>query len=192
MTDLTIRMGKLPNIEANFEEVKAELAEILKSYDYPITDVPTAKADRAKLNRISRAIDERRKAVKAEYLEPYNEFEKRIKELNGMILIASSKIDYQIKLIEDEEKEAKRTELEKYFNEHNDILTLDFEDIFDERWLNKTYNINSAKIDIEDAIEEEREAAKTKVIKFKAILNKKQAEALTKFLKDNEISYEVI
>lgn len=192
MLELTTYIENLPVIKGNFEEVQAELAEILTVYDEPITDVIIAKAERAKLNRIAKMIDERKRALKAEYLEPYNFYESKIKKLTAMVSEAAKKLDDQIKAVEDEEKEAKRAELEKYFNEQNDILSLDFEDIFDERWLNKTYNINSAKVDIEDAIEEAREAAKTKVIKFKAVLNKRQAEALTKFLKDNEISYEVI
>ena len=188
-TDLTIKMGKLPLIEANFDEVKAELAELLKPYDSIISDVPSAKADRAKLNRIAKALDDRRKAVKAEYLEPYTEFESRVKELQGMITDASAKIDAQIKAIEGDEKEAKRKRLEAFFNEHNNTITLEFADIFNERWLNKTFSEADAQDDILLLIQKAKEDEKTVIMQLKLYISKGQVPKLKKFLEDNDITY---
>ena len=191
-TDLTIKMGKLPLIEANFDEVKAELAELLRPYDSIISDVPSAKADRAKLNRIAKALDDRRKAVKAEYLEPYTEFEKRVKELQGMITDASAKIDAQIKAIEGDEKEEKRKRLEAFFNASNDTITLEFSDIFNERWLNKTYDELNAQDDILEAIAKAKEDEKTVILGLKIYISKSQIAKLKDFLKTQNITYEVI
>lgn len=188
-TDLTIKMGKLPLIEANFDEVKSELSKLLKPYDSIISDIPSAKADRAKLNRIAKALDDRRKAVKAEYLEPYTEFEKRVKELQGMITDASAKIDAQIKVIEGDEKEEKRKRLEAFFNANNNTLTLEFSDIFNERWLNKTYDELKAQDDILEAIAKAKEGEKTVTMQLKLYISKGQIPKLKKFLEDNDITY---
>ncbi|MBQ3871010.1 MAG: DUF1351 domain-containing protein [Clostridia bacterium] len=191
-TDLTIKMGKLPLIEANFDEVKAELAELLRPYDSIISDVPSAKADRAKLNRIAKALDERKKAVKAEYLEPYSAFESRVKELQGMITDASAKIDAQIKAIEGDEKEAKRKRLEAFFDASNDTITLEFADIFNERWLNKTFDELKAQDEILEAIAQAKEDERVVILGLKIVISKSQIAKLKGFLEAQNIMYEVI
>lgn len=191
-TDLTIKIGKLPLIEANFDEVKSELSKLLKPYDSIISDVPSAKADRAKLNRIAKALDDRRKAVKAEYLEPYTAFESRVKELQGMITDASAKIDAQIKAIEGDEKEEKRKRLEAFFNASNDTITLEFSDIFNERWLNKTYDELKAQDDILEAITQAKEDERVVILGLKIVISKSQIAKLKDFLKSQNIMYEVI
>ncbi|MBQ1847278.1 MAG: DUF1351 domain-containing protein, partial [Clostridia bacterium] len=190
-TDLTIKMGKLPLIEANFDEVKAELAELLRPYDSIISDVPSAKADRAKLNRIAKALDERKKAVKAEYLEPYSAFESRVKELQGMITDASAKIDAQIKAIEGDEKEAKRKRLEAFFDASNDTITLEFADIFNERWLNKTFDELKAQDEILEAIAQAKEDERVVILGLKILISKSQIANLKGFLEAQHIMYEV-
>lgn len=188
-TDLTIRMGKPALIEANFDDVEKELTELLKPYDSIINDVPSAKADRAKLNRIAKAIGDRCRAVKAEYIEPYMEFERRAKKLQSMVADASAKIDAQIKAIEGDEKEAKRKRLEAFFNEHNNTITLEFADIFNERWLNKTFSEADAQDDILLLIQKAKEDEKTVIMQLKLYISKGQVPKLKKFLEDNDITY---
>jgi len=188
-TDLTIKMGKPPLIEANFDEVKAELAELLRPYDSIISDVPSAKADRAKLNRIAKELDERRKAVKVEYLEPYTAFESRVKELQGMITDASAKIDAQIKAIEGDEKEAKRKRLEAFFDASNDTITLEFADIFNERWLNKTFDELKAQDEILEAIAKAKEDEKAVIATIKIYASQRDLREIKEFLDKHQITY---
>lgn len=188
-TDLTIKMGKLPLIEANFDEVKAELAELLRPYDSIINDVPSAKADRAKLNRIAKALDDRKKAVKAEYLEPYTAFESHVKELQGMITDASAKIDAQIKAIEGDEKEAKRKRLEAFFDASNDTITLEFADIFNERWLNKTFEELKAQDEILEAIAKAKEDEKAVIATIKIYASQRDLREIKEFLDKHQITY---
>ena len=68
----------------NFEEIKSYLAEQLASYRnlvYTEDNLKLAKADKAKLNKLKKALDERRKEIKKIYMEPYLILEGQIKEL---------------------------------------------------------------------------------------------------------------
>ena len=194
MTDLIINITGERRIATNFDDVQAEIAGALKQYDVLITpaDVPQAKADRAKLNRLVKEIDDRRKAVKADYMQPYTDLEKQIKALNKMITDCSEKIDAQIKAIEGDEKEAKRKALEAFFDDHNDTITLGFEDVFNPRWLNKTYKTEDAEAEIVAAIEKAHEDEKTVIMKLKLYITASQAETVKEFLKAQNITYEVM
>lgn len=191
-TDLIIQIGKLPTISANFDDVEKALAEMLKPYDSIVTDVATAKADRAKLNRIAKTVDDRRKAVKSEYMQPYVDFEQHIKRITAMITDASAKIDAQIKAIEGDEKEEKRARLEEFFEDQNPPLSLDFAVIFNPRWLNKTFDEKEAEAAILAAIEKAKaEEADMKTLSLTVTLTASQYVRLTEFLKTENINYEV-
>jgi len=188
-TDLTIRIGKLPTITANISEVKEAIAERLKAYDTVVTDVAQAKADRAMLNRTAKMVDERRKAVKSEYMEPYAAFEADIKGLTGMIAEASAKIDAQIKAIEGDEKEAKRKRLEAFFEASNDTITLEFADIFNERWLNKTFDELKAQDEILEAIAKAKEDEKTVIATIRIYASQRELREIKEFLDKHQITY---
>ena len=191
-TDLIIQVGKLPTITENIDEVKEALAEMLKPYNSIVTDVALAKADRAKLNRFAKVIDDRRKAVKSEYMQPYTELEAKIKSITAMITDASAKIDTQIKAIEGDEKEEKRARLEDFFDAQNPPLSLDFAVIFNPRWLNKTFDEKEAEAAILAAIEKAKaEEADAKTLSLTVTLTASQFVRLTDFLKTENIIYEV-
>lgn len=56
--------------------------------------------DRAELNNLVKAIDERRKKVKEVINQPYAEFEKELKEITDLIKKQSAEIDEQVKAFE--------------------------------------------------------------------------------------------
>ena len=86
MDELMIITRQAPGVVTfdNFEEIKAWLAERLEGYKnlvYNENSLKLAKADKAELNRLKRALDERRKEIKKLYMEPYLAIEAQIKEL---------------------------------------------------------------------------------------------------------------
>ena len=92
------------SLDFNFEEVKDWLAENLTAYrSMVVTEdaLGAAKADKAKIRKISSAISEQRIAVKKRYLEPYNSFEAKMKELSAMCDEAAKNIDTQVKAFEE-------------------------------------------------------------------------------------------
>src|SRR5574344_298476 len=87
-------------IDFNYEAIKAELSEKLERYNSLVVtedSVSAAKKDKAALNKLKTALEDRRKEVKKDCLRPYEEFEQKIKELVGMIDAPVLAIDGQIK-----------------------------------------------------------------------------------------------
>lgn len=143
------------SIDFNFEEVKAWLSENLAAYKTMVVTedaIGASKADKAKIAKISKAISEQRIAIKKRYLEPYNDFETKMKELSGMCDEAAKNIDVQVKAFEEKRKAEKREALKGYFSSINTQPWLTFERIENPRWLNVTYAIETAKTDIQAAV----------------------------------------
>ena len=138
----------LPPVVWNYEEVKSAVACRLKDYQgrvYTPENIAAAKADRAGLNKLSDAIAARRREVKAQYLEPYEEFDAQCKEIEGMIRQASAAIDAQVKDYEQAQADRKRAEIEEMYRQCGGDLCeiLPLSALWDKRWLNKSYRIGA-------------------------------------------------
>ena len=100
ITDLSV----LPQvIETNGEELKAWLSEKLTQYNALVVTPETIKAakdDKAKLTKLRAALEERRKEVKRQCMAPYEDFERKYKELLALIDEPIGKIDTQIKALD--------------------------------------------------------------------------------------------
>lgn len=144
-------------IDFNFEELKAELGDKLTYYNALVVtpdNIKGGKDDRAKLNKLKTAIEDKRKEVKRQCLAPYEAFEARCKELTGMIDDAAGSIDGQVKAFEEAEKEEKRAALEAEYLEYIGELEglLPFEQIFNAKWLNKGTLLAAAKAELQAVI----------------------------------------
>lgn len=143
------------SLDFNFEEVKAWLAENLAAYKSMVVTedaIGASKADKAKIAKISKAISEQRIAIKKRYLEPYNVFEAQMKELSGMCDEAAKNIDVQVKAFDEKRKAEKRETLRGYFSSVNTQAWLSFERIENPCWMNVTYDMETAKADIQAAV----------------------------------------
>lgn len=143
------------SLDFNFEEVKEWLAEKLAAYKSMVVTedaIGASKADKAKIAKISKAISEQRIAIKKRYLEPYNVFEAQMKELSGMCDEAAKNIDVQVKTFDEKRKAEKRETLRGYFSSVNTQAWLSFERIENPRWMNVTYDMETAKADIQAAV----------------------------------------
>lgn len=138
----------------NYEELKAELTERLDHYNNLVVTedaIKEAKADRAKLNGLRKAIDDRRKEIKKEYLKPYDGFEKQVKELTTLIAEPIAAIDTQLQVFEEKRAEEKRKECVKAYDqiftdEKADIFT--FDKIMNPSWINKTTSMTKIKAEL--------------------------------------------
>lgn len=152
-------MQALEPIKFNYEEIKQQLSEQLKKYDdivYTEETMNLAKTDRATLNKVKKAINDEKIRVKNYILEDYmTNFEPKCKELMEMIETVSEKIDIQVKAFEQKSKDAKLKDIMNYWidniGEFNDLI--DFDLVFEERWLNVTYSINTIQGEINHIIE---------------------------------------
>lgn len=148
---------RLPAVVWNYADVKEGVERKLAQYKdrvYTADMIGGAKADRAGLNKLADAIAAKRREVKAWYLEPFQAFENQCKEVEGMIAEASGEIDAQVKAFEAAEKDAKRAALAAYYDETAGELRemVPVTAIFNPKWLNKSYRLESSKLEIDAAV----------------------------------------
>ena len=102
--------GFVKAIEWNNEEIKAEMAAKVADYKkmvYGDDQIKEAKKDRAELNKMVTALEDKRKEIKALCLQPYERFETQMKELVAIVKEPIGIIDSQVKAYEEQQK-AKR------------------------------------------------------------------------------------
>ena len=78
----------IADIQNNSAELKKALSEKLEKYrnlTFSKENLKEAKETSATLNKLQKAIDDRRKAIKKAYLEKYNIFEDELKEIEAMM-----------------------------------------------------------------------------------------------------------
>ena len=151
-------MIALPTDIANFADLKTEIATRLSYYrSLVITkdSVREGKTDRAALVKFKTAIDDRRKEIKKQCMEPYNRIEAQAKELIALIDEPIALIDTQLATFEEMRKEEKRGEIAKAYeaivpDNIKDIIPL--ENIFDPRWLNATTKDKAIEEDLQDCV----------------------------------------
>ena len=146
--------GFLKHIEWNKAELEAAVKAKVDSYKgivYTEETLKSAKADKAELNNLLKAIEERRKKVKEIINEPYADFEKELKSVTDLIKRQTEEIGKQIDSFEDKQREEKKQKIqEAYDSTIGDLKeVLPFTKVFDPRYLNKTYKLNTVKAKIE-------------------------------------------
>lgn len=149
-------------ITFNYEELKQELTEKVKMYEtlvYDDTQIKEAKADKANLNKLKKALNDERIRREREYMKPFDAFKAQVNEIISIIDKPIAVIDAQVKEYEEKEKGEKRQKIEDFWQGElrEDITTippewLELSQIWDDRWLNKTVSIATAKTDIKDAL----------------------------------------
>ena len=154
---LELKMNEISNLPAvtfNFDELKRELEENLEKYQGLIISenaIQEGKNTRANLNKLAKAINDKKIEIKRQYTEPYTVFESQIKELLSMIEKPILQIDSQIKKFDEDKKVEKKLAIERIFyaeiQKLGDIAqkNIKLEQIFDERWLNFGVKIKEAE-----------------------------------------------
>ena len=153
--------GFLRVIKWNKEELEAVVRHKIAAYQnvvYTEDNMKQAKADRAELNKLTKAIEERRKMVKKIINEPYDVFEAELKEILALIQEPVGIIDRQVKAFEDQQKEEKKRSIQKSYDEVIGDLAevLPFERVFDIRYLNQTYKLATAQAEVKAKVEKVR------------------------------------
>lgn len=101
--------GFLRRIQWNKEELEAAVRAKIAGYEnvvYTEENIKAAKNDRAELNKLIKAIEERRKQVKNIINKPYAVFEAELNEITALINEPVALIDQQVKAFEEKQKEA--------------------------------------------------------------------------------------
>lgn len=154
--ELRINTWKSPEvIDFNFEELKEEITNksaLYKNMVYTDETIKDAKSDRALLNKFKTALEDKRKEVKKQCLEPYNQFEKQIKELVAIIDEPVKLIGEQITEFKDRENAEKHEQIIELFNKAGFQSFVTLEQIYDPKWLNKSVSLKSIEEELTNTV----------------------------------------
>ncbi len=156
--ELRVNEVQLPEvISFNYEELKAEITAVADKYAnciYNEDGIKGAKADRADLNRVKKALNDDRIRREKEYLRPFNDFKDKINELISIIDKPVKLIDTQIKSYEEQQKQNKKQSIIEYFDTLIKPEWLDFGRIFNEKWLNTSVKMSAIQDEINAKLEQ--------------------------------------
>ncbi|WP_440452176.1 DUF1351 domain-containing protein [Ruminococcus intestinalis] len=146
---------KLSEMIEGITQIRSIVKEKMKVYEcitYTEDDIKEAKADRAMINKSSKALNDTRIELEKIYMQPFNKFKDVVKDTCDMLDLTSNSIDLQIKKFEQEEKDAKMKQIREYFDENNEYL-VNFDRCFKSNWLNKNKGIAVVKAEINEVLE---------------------------------------
>lgn len=156
---ITTDLSVMPeNIEFNFEEMKSELSAKLETYNALVVtedSIKEAKSDRANLNKLKTAIEDKRKEIKKLCLAPYESFEKQCKEITSLIDQPIKSIDGQIAVFDQKLQDEKWEKISEYYKaEVKELVSVvPLEKIVSAKWKNKTESIETVCNGIGDTLE---------------------------------------
>lgn len=156
---------KFPQIKWNYEELKSEIAKAMQDYQNLVVTADSekdCKETRAKLNKLRTAIETARKDMKKKINEPLKIFEEQVKEVEEPIDTAIGNLDKQLQELVEARKEQKRKDIEVIWNgiaKKPKYLTL--ERVWNEKWVNATYQMKQVTQDINDILKKDHENTET-------------------------------
>jgi len=156
-----VKRGEIIN---NFADIRAQVAAKVAPYMGLIfgdDDIRDAKGTLAELRKMRSAIEDKRKAIKKQWNEPYDEFEKEVRQITEIIDGPIGEIDAQIKDYEERRRLAKREECEAIVSAVVESIEDEGERdfvkacsiVFDERWLNATTATTQVEKDVTAQVE---------------------------------------
>lgn len=189
MDELSLVSRQEPGIVSidNFDELKSALQEQLAVYKtivYTPETIKAAKKDKAALNKLKKAIEDRRKEIKKIYMEPYTVVEAQAKELVALIDEPLRLIGNFIAQEEEQEKAARRADIEAFYRRAaaplGDLAETVFHSpaFYEKSWENKS---TAVKV-WQDAITEKVSAASRDISTIRATGGKHTAALLDRFI----------
>lgn len=142
LPDYTVDYQPVPIKINNLEGLQASIAQYVSRYsNLVITEdnVTDSKQVRAKLNKLKKALDDRRKEIKRNYNQPLREFETEVKKLEASIDMIIDPIDEGLGELEVQRREQRKADVMDLIAEMAPNYDVEVDEIeFDPRWLNKS------------------------------------------------------
>ncbi len=177
------------SIHFNYDEIKTYAQRVRAEYaDIIVTEDTTkeSKKDLANLRKLNKSLDERRKDVKNEYMEAFNQFDRQVKDCMEDIMVPILELDEQIKEFERQKKENKKKAITAMFPEAvgdmAEYITLD--KIYNPKWENTSVSLSS----IREEISSFAASVKMSVETIQSMNSESVGEALTRFKIDLSLS----
>ena len=149
-------------VEQNIGTLNTNAAQLLERVKERLTwysvdrysgeSIAAAKKDKAELNNAAQILNAERIRIEKEFMKPIETFKATVSETVNLIKECSAKIDVIVKEVEQKEKEAKKAIIIEYFESLHFSL-VDFDMLFNPKWLNKTTKLKDIQNEIHDRIE---------------------------------------
>lgn len=187
--ELIVKEKNLGSLITNAKSIKKAVEQVLPNYDasnYSIENIEKAEKDKAMLNTTAKNLNKRRIDLEKEFMVPFNEFKTEITETCNLIKEASEKINVIVQTKEQERKDIKKADIETYFEDNIGSLKglIDLEKIFNDRWLNKGYEME----DIQQEIAELFKKTKEDLTTIESLKSKYEVELKNNYLTTLDLS----
>ena len=179
-------------IDFNFEDLKEALTAELELYKNLVFTEDTkadAKKTVAELRKLKKQISDKRIEVKKLYMQPYTDFEAKVKELDKLINEPIAYISEQIDVFEQKRIEEKRELINKIYLE----LVSEREDIAGYAELNRVYdskweNASTSKKTIQEAITSYLDSVDNDIAAIESMESEYEAKALMRYKETGVLS----
>ena len=163
--EIIVSEGALNGL-TNYDELMAYSREQLKPYEGMLVtedQIGAAKDIVARMRKVAKAASDLRIRTEKEHAAKIALTVQQLKQIASTFTEAAGKIDDQVKAITNAQKQAKREELIAYFKSIVGEAEpyVDFTDIEDEKWMNATVKVETAKLQIAEAVASFKEAVRT-------------------------------
>ena len=160
--ELAVKKIQIPErIEFNYEELKNEIVSLAGKYTgiaYTEDQIKEAKADKAKLTKLKKAMNDERIRLERDYMAPFTEFKDQVNDLIKIVDGPIKEIDGQLKRYEEDRKARKEEEILHYIDSIGGVPgSIAPEKLFSSKWLNATYSMAAIKGEIDVAVDQIRE-----------------------------------
>ena len=179
-------------IDFNFEDLKDALTAELELYKNLVFTEDTkadAKKTVAELRKLKKQINDKRIEVKKLYMQPYTDFEAKVKELDKLINEPITFISEQIDAFEQKRIEEKRELINEIYLE----LVSEREDIAGYAELNRVYdskweNASTSKKTIQEAITSYLDSVDNDIAAIESMESEYEAKALMRYKETGVLS----
>ena len=137
----------------NYAELKAAVEEKMALYEaaiYSDDQIREAKADKAALNKLRKALNDERIKREREYMQPFAKFKAEIDEIISIIDRPVAAIDRQVKDFEERKKAEKLAQIADYWQEAGALGWMQF---MKTGWANASYSMKTIKAEIDAEVE---------------------------------------
>ena len=153
---LAVKEQTLGTLKTNAEQIRdlvKKAASQYKAENYNESNVDVAKADKTKLNKAKKALNDERIKLEKAFNAPFEEFKTIVNEAIGYINEAVGQRDVVIKDVDEKAKKQKREECEKIAEKCGiEECGIKLDLIWNDKWLNKTTSLKAVEKEINERI----------------------------------------
>lgn len=144
------------SIEMNSAELESQLSATMQEYktkQFTEDSKKEGKEDLAWLRKLKKAVSDRDREVKKQFMKPYDDFHSAVTRLIALIDEPILLIDNQLKEFEDKRVQERKKEIQDAYNSLVDEALTDYiplDVIYGDKWNNATTTMKSIRTEIED------------------------------------------